>query len=240
MENKQEMLNKFFTEDGERVICQYCLKTFRRIMPQHLALHDMTYEEYKAKFPDAPLDHIEYEKFGGVKKSKIQQNAEQPKIDLEPSQNSEDIFKQFEDNISSEDILKQMALEAQRKKELQKIHTKPVETNPFVIARERVRFHYKQEIINFLKQIFPGLKNNYLFRKHNLEGHVLYSFITDMADPQKRTVIEFPDAFWHNNDFYYDSVKKEKLLNESKWRYIQINGQSPTNEEIIEVINKYI
>jgi len=240
MSENQELLKKYFSEDGEHVICQYCLRKLRRINPQHLAMHDMTYEEYRMRFPDAPVDHIEFENYGGVKAEQPESqsivNIQKPKRDLlkEETINSLD-----SEDISSEDILRQIAKESQRKKLLVQVQPTKLDENPFIIARKKCRFHHKTEVIGFIKQFFPNLQNNYLFRKTNIEGLVLYTFITDMADPHRRTAIDFPDVFWHNRDYYYEG-QKESLLKESKWRYIKIYGEAPTNQEIIDAINKHL
>jgi hypothetical protein len=47
-------MSKFYTEEG-LVICQICGKVSSRIYGQHLKSHGLTSEEYKKKFPGAPV-----------------------------------------------------------------------------------------------------------------------------------------------------------------------------------------
>ncbi|OKY78892.1 MAG: Ribosomal protein S3 [Candidatus Methanohalarchaeum thermophilum] len=41
-------------EDDEHVVCRECGEEFKAITASHLGTHDMTMEEYKEKYPDAP------------------------------------------------------------------------------------------------------------------------------------------------------------------------------------------
>ena len=60
----------FIDEKTGRVICQLCGKSYLVISPKHLQTHDVTYSEYKLRFPDAPLSCEEFtasSKYGKVK-----------------------------------------------------------------------------------------------------------------------------------------------------------------------------
>jgi len=214
MSTNDELLKKYFTEDG-RVICQYCHKTFKRITAQHTRKHDMNVDEYKFRFPGAPLDHLQISEF---RSDSV--DLEAPVIAKPP----------HEPQLSPEDIISQI-----------KNDSTPVEEAPAIIKEnttfEAVKFQHKGEVLSFIRKYLPTLKNNYFYKKTTIEGEVLFTFVTDMADPQNRVVIDFPDTFWHNRDFYYESRKKE-LLNQSKWKYIIINGEAPTNQEIVDALNK--
>lgn len=218
----QEDLKKYFTEDGSKVICQYCLKEFRRITTQHLRMHDMTFDEYKFNFPGAPTDHTHYKDF--LNEVEVSTVIQKPvnQIDNKP-------------NISSgDDILAQMKSDIQEAVKTQVVVSD--ESEQFDVNQSEIKFQHKGEIIAFIRNLLPGLKNNYYYRKRNLVGEVLYSFVTDMADPVHRIAIDFPDTFWHNRDFYFES-RKQELLKQSKWRYVRIEGVAPTNKEIVDALN---
>ena len=219
MSTNEELLKKYFTEDG-RVICQYCLKTFKRITASHLVMHNMTYDEYRFKFPGAPLDRTEIINFISDKKPLEVPVIKKPdnviKTEIPAQLSPKDIINQIKDNTIIEEKL---------------------DVVEFVSESDEVKFQHKGEVITFMKKYLPGLRNNYFYKKTNIAGEVLFTFVTDMADPQRRIVIDFPDTFWHNRDFYFESRKAE-LLKQSKWRYIIIDGVAPTNQEIVDALNK--
>ena len=73
------LLNK---EDG-KVSCQLCGKSFLVITPRHLSTHNVTYSEYKMRFPNAPLSCEEFAirgKYGKDKDLFMEQMIEEETI----------------------------------------------------------------------------------------------------------------------------------------------------------------
>lgn len=80
----------FFDEKG-KVICQICGKAYLVISPTHLKKHNILYENYTKRFPDAPLSNEEFKARGLYGKSGIFDDAigdeeyvfEEPEIEEE-------------------------------------------------------------------------------------------------------------------------------------------------------------
>ena len=70
-EKKLNTFNGYHTPDG-RVVCQECKRAFDQIHPNHLRrFHNMTLEEYKEKYPDAPTITEEYKKLSKTPRKSI-------------------------------------------------------------------------------------------------------------------------------------------------------------------------
>jgi len=71
-----EYSHPFFDEKG-KVICQICGKPFLVISPRHLsAKHNIKYEDYTKRYPDAPLSTEEFKARGKYGKNKMFQQDE--------------------------------------------------------------------------------------------------------------------------------------------------------------------
>lgn len=59
-----------FKDEKGKIICQICGKSFLLISPTHLKKHNIKFDDYKKRFPDAPVANEEFAdrgKFGKVK-----------------------------------------------------------------------------------------------------------------------------------------------------------------------------
>jgi len=57
-------------DENKKVVCQICGKSYLVISPPHLRTHDVSYDEYQNRFPDAPLSSKEFIKRGKLGKQK--------------------------------------------------------------------------------------------------------------------------------------------------------------------------
>lgn len=80
-----------FSED-KKVICQVCGEHFLVISPKHLKKHKVSYSEYKARYPDAPLSCEEFVAMAKYSQERsmfkdilpyIEEKSKEPKIEEE-------------------------------------------------------------------------------------------------------------------------------------------------------------
>jgi len=92
----------------------------------------------------------------------------------------------------------------------------------------------KADILEFLHKAYPCLENNYSVEKrHFVDNSLLWKYITDMADPVKKVLFDFPNSFWHNNDPYPDSQKMDKLK-EDGWIIVVVDKHYPTAIDVFQ------
>ncbi len=85
----------------------------------------------------------------------------------------------------------------------------------------------KQDILNYLIDYYPFIENNYVIEKINKQGLLNYKFTVDIADPFRKTIFDFTDAYWHNKDNYPDHARNLKLKDDG-WIVISIKKHYPT------------
>lgn len=81
--SEQQYPHPFIDEKG-KVLCQVCGKPYLVITPRHLATHDVTYSEYKLRFPDAPLSSDEFDSLSKFGKEKELFMEQMMKEEVEP------------------------------------------------------------------------------------------------------------------------------------------------------------
>lgn len=198
---------QYFTSQGQ-VICQVCKKGFQVIGATHLAKHNMTMETYKEKFPEVPLSAKSF-------------SARAKFRDLEGfAGQNEDTFQETVSNLPDSKEIRQKA------KELEQVEVKeekPKNLPPILKS--------KVDIIDFLKNMYSSVTENYFIEKRNLSGLLEYSYITDIVDLNSKTNFEFPQAFWHNRDARQDRLRDEKLKTDG-WTVIRINEHYPTTDDL--------
>jgi hypothetical protein len=169
-------------DEKQRVVCQICGKGFLVISPTHLKRkHNISYEEYTRRFPDAPLaskDFIARGKFGKHKE-----------LFLKDEITVEELVDEFEPEIEEMNIEKLI-------KEYKNL-------SPMELMKHR--------IIDHLKIYFSNIRKDYLITQYGTDNRLKFEFITDFCDPVLRIVIQFPETFWHNKDAAFDANKNLKL-----------------------------
>ena len=204
-----------FLNDEGKVICQVCGKPFLVISPRHLGTHKIKYDEYKLRFPDAPLSSDEFNassKYGKEKTLFVEKEMEKFEEEAElPEEDIEEIIVDEEPDIDDEIDLRQI-LEAENK-------------DTDVMSRS------KNRILDHLRIFFTNIEKDYLIDQYGTDGRLKFQFITDFCDPILKIVIQFPKTFWHNQEMAIDPNKNLKLKNYG-WKVIEINSNNPTLNEI--------
>ena len=170
----------FFDEKG-KLICQICGKSFLVITPRHLQLHNIKYDAYTKRFPEAPLSSKEFiarGKYGKVK----------------------DIFK--DDEIGAEQLVDEVDPEVEELA-IEKLSQSARPRTPMDMM--------KNKILDHLRLYFSNVKKDYLITQCFPDGRLKFEFITDFCDPILKIVIQFPDTFWHNREASIDINKNTKL-----------------------------
>lgn len=188
-------------KDG-KVVCQECGEAFRLITPAHLkSNHNMTFAEYKLKYPKCPVSSKEYEASRFTyRDSLLFKNNE---ADERPVEKEEEV------------LFDEAGLPA-----------KKTTINLEGVAKN------KADILEYLHKAYPYLVDNFSIEKrHFADGRLLYKYITDMADPIKKVLFDFPKSYWHNSDEVPDPLKYKKLK-EDGWIVISIDKHYPTVADV--------
>jgi len=210
-----EYTYELFNEEG-KVVCQICGKAFLVISPRHLGTHNITYSEYKLRFPDAPLSCEEFNARGKYGKEKqIFVEEELKKLD-EP---------EIEDDIPSHDVEPTIDEEIDFEQVLEEARSKDICDNS------------KDAILDYLRAIFTNIKKDYMIREYSIDNRMLFEFITDFADPVLKVNFEFPNTFWHNSMSYND-VNRDIKLKECGWKIFKIKSKSPSIKIIKNLLIK--
>lgn len=186
-----------------KCVCQECGKPYSLITPAHLKTHNLTLEEYRLLYPDCPISGAQH-----LASTNLYQDSV--------------LFKDKEGEI------------APPTKEEEALSLLKSSGRPHSILKLKGVPKNKADILTYLHDAYPYMENNYLVeKKHFNDGRLLWSYITDMADPVKKVIFDFPDAFWHNNDEYPDH-QKNKILKEDGWIIVTVNKHYPTVQDVIE------
>ena len=239
---------KYYTDDGTKLICQYCLSEYKTITPSHLKFHDMTMEDYKNRFPDAPL------KMPNKKKTKSNHISTRENLkatdgtllSLKNMTESLIINKNIEKVIKDETVVLEETKEqiASVKKEETKEQSVPVkkeETKKRVIPIKKKEksslILVKDKIFKIVKEFFPNIKKNYVFKKTNVKGNILYTVLTDFGDPSEKIMFDFSGMAWNIKTPLMTKYHKKELLEESRWQYVDIKNIGITELELREILN---
>ena len=209
-----EYLYPMFNEQG-KVNCQICGKPYLIISPRHLGTHNVKFDEYKLRFPDAPISSSEFNassKYGKEKTIfvKKEMNKFEDEIKL-PIEEIEEIIVDEEPEIEDEIDLN-MLLETNREER-------------DVMARS------KNKILDYLKSYFTNIEKDYMIDQCGIDVVLKFQFITDFCDPVLKIVIQFPKAFWHNIEMAIDPNKNIKLR-QYGWKIIEFKSSAPSFKEI--------
>jgi hypothetical protein len=96
------------TDQKGKIICQICGKSFLVIRPMHLKKHNITFEDYIKRFPNAPISNAEFNarsKHGKNKDIFVDQQDKAPiKPDINPEIEELDIEKLMQKEIEKNPI----------------------------------------------------------------------------------------------------------------------------------------
>lgn len=224
-----------FDEKG-RVLCLLCGKPFQQITPQHLKKsHDTTIEEFRQKYPDAPLTSLQFKSKQKYKYTKVFDESKEvkninPEVKIEEREEFDldktpEVPKDLKSSVSNfiEDV-QTFATNAYSITEF------PNPNN--LIHKEKIK------ILNLLFLFFQeDLQNSYFIEKISLSGTLEYRFITDICVPSKKIIFDFPNTFWHNKDV--SEFNKQQRLLKDGWKIIEIRGTLPSFKQIKESLKKF-
>lgn len=202
---------QYYTNQGQ-VMCQVCKKPLQVIGGTHLKKHQMTMDDYKTKYPEAPLSA---KSFGARAKLKSLKGFAGHNVE-------NDVFQ--EDEIKNIPESKKIRLMVSKVEQVSDKVKKSKKDLPPILKN-------KVDIVTFLKTMYSSIVTNYFIEKKNLSGLLEYSVITDIVDLTSKTNFEFPNAFWHNRDARYDRYR-DKKLEQDGWTVIRINEQYPTTDTL--------
>ena len=197
-----------FDEKG-KVICQVCGKSFLVISPRHLKKHNITYEDYTKRFPQAPLSSEEFIARGKYGKNK-------------------DLF--VSNEIGDEQLVEEEVEPDIEELEIEKLIKTNKKSTPMESMKAKIQDH--------LKMYFANIKMDYLIRQFGIDNRLKFEFITDYCDPVLKVVIQFPDTFWHNQEAAIDPNKNVKL-EKYGWKIIEIPTTNPSFETIKQYIDEF-
>jgi len=204
-----EIQPKYYNDDKTKLICQYCLAEMKMITPSHLKFHDMSMTDYKEKFPDAPLR---------IKSKKL------PKTSKENIDITNKTFVKLGESTNPINVIFKKETETTEK------------SYPINDFSDDDKILTKDRIFNAVKKVYPLIKRNHIFKKTNIDGNILYTVMTDFGDPSKRVMIDFSGMAWHIKTPLLTKYRKKDLLSESKWKYVLIEEDSLTTNEIINIL----
>lgn len=211
-----------------KVQCRICKQDFFSISHLHLKTHNTNISTYKLRFPGAPIHSS----------AKIIQNMSRPL-------KSKSFIRKELNRI--EEINRDKYTKKQPEKEIVKKVTPVYRSQIKEIIKKRqdsklskknlVKFPDTKEILFLkLKELYPNLVNNYLIEKFSFLGMLEYSLITDMADPYRKIIFDFPKTIWHNQDRFLDFSKNTKLINDG-WTINKCDDTNPTITNLKKIMD---
>jgi len=201
-----------FDEKG-RVICQICGKSYKLLAHAHMKMHGIKMEEYREQFPEHPVSSKEFRVSQKFRTADIFKAEEEVKPISEEDLallNEEDKLNVTEDELVDA--------------------SKPID-EPVVKKQLSRMLQNKNDLFDYLKVAYPGLQLHFIISKHALSGLEEYRFITDMADPITRTVLDFTEATWHTAPLR-PNKHQDSILTKDGWTIIKIEGQYPSITDV--------
>jgi len=205
-----------FNEHG-KVVCQICGKPYLVISPRHLGTHNIKYNEYKLRFPDAPLSSEEFNASSKYGKEKVLF------VEKEMSKFEEEV--ELPDEKIEEVIVDNDEPEIEDEIDLSMLLKKEKDESKDIMAKG------KNRILDYLRVYFTNIQKDYTVQHRTIDNILRFHFITDFCDPVLKIVIQFPKTFWHNQEMAVDPNKNYKLR-QAGWKVIEINSVSPSFKEI--------
>lgn len=223
--------------DEDKVVCQECNVEFEHIIPvKHLIeTHGMTSKEYKLKYPNNSLQS-DYHRAKIAESRKKSWDIKKGKISIDNMKTEnlsnvvEDISAKMKDNI--EPIIKNKS----------RIEELDITVNVNQSYKEFPgAINIPKGKLNILNKLISitniKIYNNYFITKLTINKHMVYNIVTDIAIPELKIDLEFPNAFWHNSDSYVSKTIRDKILIEDGWKVVNFKTPSPTVDELKEIFD---
>lgn len=206
-----------YDEQG-KIICQICGKSFSIISPTHLRnKHKITIQEYQKRFPSLQLTSGAYRTAQKLSKTPIFKKQEDGHMEEQP-----DVLRQ---------LLKEVIVSEKPPADVEVEYKEEKPKKPNIVMDN------KNRIFEELKEHLDNVEKDYKIQSHRHGGSSAYEFITDFCDPIARVIIDCPNTFWHNRDYYIDPQKFSKLLQDG-WTIMVLESNNPTKEHINKLFEK--
>jgi len=216
---------KYFTESG-KVICQLCGKSYKMITATHLKkFHQLSVEQYREQFPDAPVSSKEFRAKQKYKHSTI--------------------LKQTESSQKEASVKTEVVVDNQKEKIIE-IKESDVISEPAATTHELWKPDYvfvnRVQAYEYLKYKLNSemLKMNYLVRIFTLSGHLDHAFITDVVDIKNKIDFEFTGVRWHNTPAIIGEQRRNSIMIKNGRRVISIREQAVTPKVIDFYLDNFL
>ena len=228
-----------------RVTCKLCERNFKILTDKHMrGAHGITLKEYKERFPGA---EIAGQYWSVMQTNKDHHLFNKTPIDTAPPSPSpvempvtdEDLITDDMDIVpdSQEDL---HFTEGDKFPEIEELDMNaPIEIEDAVEESKLLDpegLNSKKATFLFLKSIYPTVVENFNIQKFFQGKHLVYQFITDIADPINKIDFEFPDTYWHNEGI--PDLTREAKLRKDGWNIVIVKGANPTSEKIKDALEK--
>lgn len=210
-----------FDKEG-KIVCQICGKSFNIISASHLKKHDLTNKEYHDQFKDLKLTGDKYRTVQKFCHTSVFAPTPKALTEIMDEVVVDEPIEPIEDPKTPELTDEVLTL----------LNTK----NKHIVGKPKVQNvmqNMKQRILQIFQRYLFHIQTNYTVQIFTPSGHLLHEVITDFADPIQKIVINFPKAFWHNRN---RDPLSTKHLTENEWIVIENNSLSPSNAELIDMI----
>lgn len=208
-----------YNEQG-KVLCQICKNPYKIISPTHLKRsHDITLEEYRKKFPDAPITSKEFDAINKYKDNGPFKPSAKVKV-------VDDLLKELVDEKEQDinPIIDDLIQDAAKM------------NDDIVVEVEKPSiFKDKDNLYNYIKSKLPYVKNNYIIQELDNMGRIVLRMVTDIADPVNKIDFEFPKAYWHNEMSPRPMNRTEKM-EAFGWKIITFNS-IPNKDELDKILS---
>ena len=213
---------------SEKLICMECKREFGKVTMQHLQkAHNMTIEIYRAKYPNAKLVSEESKVRTKYSKTELFTKKEDVITDEEP----ESILTQIE---------KTPIINRKKFEELDLSFVKKINIPSSLKQTKKLEYDDPKNLIskskllllNYLVSEFLDVRNNFFIEKLTQTGVVDFKYITDIVIHEYKVILEFPNAFWHNNMLGVSNHVRINNLNQEGWKIINIDSKMPTVEDL--------
>ena len=221
--------SKFQPSNDLLVTCQVCGDRMKAIKHLHLKKHGMNQAQYLAKFPGAQIDSKAQKKISTHEGLTVEQRALSAQEEL--------VRVITEKSLEEPKVHPRTALKEERlikEAEEESIKQAPIATLSEKESFKTKSFRNKSDVLDYFRGLYNQITDNYMIEHFLLNGLLEYNFITDFADLSTKTIFDFPNAFWHNQDRHI-IYNKWELLKRDGWKLKQFQSF----DEII-VNNDYI
>ena len=107
--------------------------------------------------------------------------------------------------------------------------------DPEIISLQNIS---DSSINNIILKLLPEAKENYMINIFDINNkNVIYQFMTDIAIPSKKIILDFPNSFFHNT-YSHTDILRNQIIPTYGWKIITIKQKNPSLDDILEELEK--